>query len=80
MLESVLGIVRRGNHGLEIVFGPGIVEKIYEPFAALVGSSNNETEPPEHPLSTGTLRVQIARGAYSGGSPLGRALAAAPVT
>ena len=71
MLESVLGIVRRGNHGLEIVFGPGIVEKIYEPFAALVGSSNNETEPPEHPLSTGTLRVQIARGAYSGGVAAG---------
>lgn len=71
MLESVLGIVRRGNHGLEIVFGPGIVEKIYEPFAALVGSSNNETEPPEHPLSAGTLRVQIAHGAYSGGVAAG---------
>ncbi|WP_084522324.1 type II 3-dehydroquinate dehydratase [Atopobium fossor] len=57
-LDSVLGIVPRGEHGIEIVFGPAVVEKVYQNFSLLVGSKNNEAVPPERPH--GAMRVHIS--------------------
>ncbi|WP_308805887.1 type II 3-dehydroquinate dehydratase [Atopobium minutum] len=57
-LDSVLGVVSRGDHGIEVVFGPTVVEKVYQSFTLLIGSKNNETTPPERPR--GAVRVQIS--------------------
>lgn len=57
-LDSVLGIVPRGDHGIEIVFGPAVVDQVYQSFALLVGTKNNEATPPERPH--GAMRVHIS--------------------
>ena len=58
-LQSVLGVVCRGNHGIEVVFGPGVISKVYQYVVHLLDDASKLVEPtiPERPQ--GNIRVQI---------------------
>lgn len=59
--RGVLGIVRRGSKGIEVVFGPGIVEEVFEEFSLLTGMSGNARDLArleKAPVST--IQVQIS--------------------
>lgn len=42
-IKGVLGVVSRGTHGIEVVFGPALIDEVYCSFAALteLGSSHS---------------------------------------
>lgn len=59
-IEGVLGVIRRGEQGLEVVFGPAVVEEVYDSLKVLVSDASTDVEVPERP--TGNMRVMISPG------------------
>lgn len=59
--RGVLGIVKRGNRGYEVVFGPSLIEDVFEEFTKLTGMSGNVGDLSRFesaPVST--IQVQIS--------------------
>ena len=59
-IPSVLGVVRRGVQGLEVVFGPAVVDQVFEDLTALARDAATTVEVPERPQ--GTMNVMISPG------------------
>jgi len=59
-MASVLGVVRRGETGLEVVFGPGMVDQVYQDVSACL--SRPCATAPVPPRPAGTMRVTISPG------------------
>lgn len=59
-IGGVLGFVRRGEQGLEVVFGPAVVEQVYEDLSKLISGASTTVEVQERP--EGTMRVMISPG------------------
>ena len=59
--HGVLGIVKRGSHGYEVVFGPSLIDGVYYEFTKLTGMSGNIGEL-QHFENTpvSTIQVQIS--------------------
>lgn len=59
-IDGVLGTVQRGAQGIEVVFRPVVLDKLYQRFAVISGASTHEDILPERP--SGALRVKISPG------------------
>lgn len=57
-IKGVLGVVRRGEQGLEVVFVPAVINGVYEDFIALTKGVDTVVDPGERPA--GTMRVVIS--------------------
>ena len=57
-IHGVLGSVPRGARGLEVVFGPSVIDGVYDSFKQIVVNSKDEETPLERP--EGSMRVLIS--------------------
>lgn len=57
-IRGVLGSVPRGTRGLEVVFGPSVIDGVYDSFKQIVVNSKDEEAPLERP--EGSMRVLIS--------------------
>lgn len=57
-IRGVLGSVPRGARGLEVVFGPSVIDGVYSSFKQIVVNSKDEETPLERP--EGSMRVLIS--------------------
>ncbi len=44
-IPGVLGVIGRGDRGIEVVFGPAVVDGVYQQFCKLVGNRSEEVSP-----------------------------------
>ena len=59
-IAGVLGTTTRGANGIEVVFGPRVVQEVFDSFEALTGlDSTNEKMPPSTGFTPSNLRVHI---------------------
>ena len=59
--SGVLGIVKRGTNGVEVVFGPGKVDGVHDAIAGLTGLDSDAADfSPDAPAEADALRVTIS--------------------
>lgn len=59
--SGVLGIVKRGTNGVEVVFGPGKVDGVHDAIAGLTGLDSDAADfSPDAPAESDALRVTIS--------------------
>lgn len=59
--SGVLGIVKRGTNGVEVVFGPGKVDGVHDAIAGLTGLVSDAADfSPDAPAESDALRVTIS--------------------
>lgn len=59
--SGVLGIVKRGTNGVEVVFGPGKVDGVHDAIAGLTGLVSDSADfSPDAPAESDALRVTIS--------------------
>ncbi len=59
--SGVLGIVKRGTNGVEVVFGPGKVDGVHDAIAGLTGLVSDAADfSPDVPAESDALRVTIS--------------------
>ena len=59
--SGVLGIVKRGTNGVEVVFGPGTVDGVHDAIAGLTGLVSDAADfSPDAPAESDALRVTIS--------------------
>lgn len=59
--SGVLGIVKRGTNGVEVVFGPGKVDGVHDAIAGLTGLVSDAADfSPDGPAESDALRVTIS--------------------
>lgn len=77
-IQGVLGVLGRGERGLEVVFGPAMVDGVYRQFRRIVGEREDEVAPGPDAQAGGesAMRVVISPGRRS--SYAAQAAAAAP--
>ena len=59
--RGVLGFVKRGENGIEVVFGPGKVEAVHEALVRLTGIEGNEEAFDEASAMPSPIHVHISR-------------------
>lgn len=63
-IASVLGMTKRGTNGIEVVFGPNVIDDIYQSFQELCDISQ-EMEPEENPAKAAPVVTPERRRSYS---------------
>lgn len=58
-IPGVLGVIGRGDRGIEVVFGPAVVDGVYQQFCKLVGNRSEEVAPPASAGDTATSAMHI---------------------
>ena len=61
--SGVLGIVKRGTNGVEVVFGPGKVDDVHTAIAGLTGLDSSGDFAASAPSDADPLKVTISKGA-----------------
>lgn len=63
-IASVLGMTKRGSNGIEVVFGPNVIDDIYQSFQELC-SLSQEMDPEEPPAKAKPVVTPERRRSYS---------------
>lgn len=63
-IPGVLGVIGRGDRGIEVVFGPAVVDDVYQQFRQMVGNRSVEVAPPtpSGDATTSAMHIVISPG------------------
>lgn len=59
-VKGVLGVVNRGQRGIEVIFGPNLVKGVYQSFKSLTGILSNDDGLADEPSSRPAANFQVS--------------------